>query len=354
MENINFIKGPLFHVYDIVDRTDLEVNKHNCFMSDNGIYSVYVEEKDLALKNKKAIFDKIKIVCRLSEQRGDPLDLYRRFRQLLIDQDMYNAKFYDKIIYMELDKFPVKERIMENIWKDISKYYMDPDDKYMKDHKYGCYDTINKMDSISYTSLYKKTFFPYYEYYKLYKNDFKYYKSEDNSIHIITLIDTIEGKETRVAYIFITDVYNKTRKLSGWGLNATSNINGFKTIFTGARLEKINPNNFDEGDLLICTDGSSVVVYKNDKEGKVLVTLDESCNGNIFYQFRLFHIMQEIYDAINYKEITEGDYILIQYEDESGKEKDIKCILSKSGLSGITTDDELYLTKWLAKELHHE
>ena len=321
---IKFIEDKLDKYTDIVDRP-LEPYTHYIYRTlINDIYHLYITLDDMRM-SPEYIQDKIDLVCSLQ-----PSD-YKEFRLLLRDFDLYHCKYYEKILRLhKSDKEYQIDHYINEVWKDIGAYYYDYDHRrFMQQYEYSTFG--NPRDkSIRHSKIYNATFFPFYKENELEERNFKYYRSDDKSVHIVFFDKDEEQENSTLGFIFFTDMRNRARVLPKSVLGSYSDFS----------IDGKEAKNYELGSIVPIGNN----IYKVDKthSGEHYFAIYGK-NSKQYIKFKEFNSYKNVQDAIARWEVKAGDYIRIL-----SKYGTANCICTKKFdnigiLSGITEDDDSLL-----------
>lgn len=308
---IKFVEDKLDRYTDIVDRP-LEPYTHYIYRTDsNDIYHLYITLDDMRMR-REYIQDKIDLVCSLQ-----PSD-YKEFRLLLGDFDLYHCNYYEKMLRLDKsDKEYQIDHYINEVWKDIGAYYYDRC-RFMEQYE----DTTfrNPRDkSIRHSKTYHGTFFPFYKENELEERNFKYYRSDDKSVHIVFFDNDEVQENSTLGFIFFTDMINKGR------------IVGY-----------IDLKDFIDGDAhYIFPSANNItpypIPYKIEKEK---------------YQFKEFSSYNNVQDARARGEVNKGDFIRIRSRYGTIDTICISTFDNIAILSGITQDDHYLLMLYMMENFN--
>ena len=308
---IKFVEDKLDRYTDIVDRP-LEPYTHYIYRTEiNDIYHLYITLDDMRM-SREYIQDKIDLVCSLQ-----PSD-YKEFRLLLGDFDLYHCNYYERMLRLDKsDKGYQIDHYIDEVWKDIGAYYYDRL-RFMEQYENTTFE--NPRDkSIRHSKTYHATFFPFYKENELEERNFKYYRSDDKSVHIVFFDMDDDQENSTLGFIFFTDMINKGRIVGHIDLKDFIDGNAHY-IFPSAN--NITPY---------------PMPYKIEKEK---------------YQFKEFSSYNNVQDARARGEVNKGDFIRIRSRYGT---IDTICVNSFDNiaiLSGITQDDHYLLMLYLMENVN--
>lgn len=293
---IKFVEDKLDKYTDIVDRP-LEPYTHYIYRTDsNDIYHLYITLDDMRM-TPEYIQDKIDLVCSLQ-----PSD-YKEFRLLLGDFDLYHCNYYEKMLRLDKsDKEYQIDHYIDEVWKDIGAYYYDRH-RFMEQYEHTTFR--NPRDkSIRHSKTYHGTFFPFYMENELEERNFKYYRSDDKSVHIVFFDNDEVQENSTLGFIFFTDIRNRARVLP-------------KAVL------------------------GSYIDFSIDRR-----------SSNEHIKFKEFSSYNNVQDAVARGEVNAGDYIRI-----ITRYGTTNCICATKFdnigiLSGITEDDDYLLTLYLMENFN--
>lgn len=302
---IKFVEDKLDEYTDIFDRP-LEPYTHYIYRTEtNDIYHLYITLDDMRM-TREYIQDKIDLVCSLQ-----PSD-YKEFRLLLGDFDLYHCNYYEKMLRLDKsDKEYQIDHYINEVWKDIGAYYYDRL-RFIEQYEHTTFR--NPRDkSIRHSKTYHGTFFPFYKENELEERNFKYYRSDDKSVHIVFFDKDEEQENSTLGFIFFTDMINKGRIVGH---------NDLKDFIDGNAANNTTPYSMS---------------YKIEKEK---------------YQFKEFSSYNNVQDARARGEVNKGDFIRIRSRYGT---IDTICVNSFDNiaiLSGITQDDHYLLMLYLTENFN--
>lgn len=302
---IQFVEDKLDEYIDIVDRP-LEPYTHYIYRTEtNDIYHLYITLDDMRM-TPEYIYDKIDLVCSLQ-----PSD-YKEFRLLLGDFDLYHCNYYEKMLRLDkTDNGYQIDHYINEIWKDIGAYYYDRS-RFMEQYEYTTFR--NPRDkSIRYSKTYHGTFFPFYKENELEERNFKYYRSDDKSVHIVFFDKDEEQENSTLGFIFFTDMINKGRIVGH---------NDLKDFIDGNAANNTTPYSMS---------------YKIEKEK---------------YQFKEFSSYNNVQDARARGEVNKGDFIRIRSKYGAINTICVNTFDNIAILSGITQDDNYLLMLYLTENFY--
>ena len=302
---IKFVEDKLDEYTDIFDRP-LEPYTHYIYRTEtNDIYHLYITLDDMRM-TREYIQDKIDLVCSLQ-----PSD-YKEFRLLLGDFDLYHCNYYEKMLRLDKsDKEYQIDHYINEVWKDIGAYYYDRL-RFIEQYEHTTFR--NPRDkSIRHSKTYHGTFFPFYKENELEERNFKYYRSDDKSVHIVFFDKDEEQENSTLGFIFFTDMINRGRIVGH---------NDLKDFIDGNAANNTTPYSMS---------------YKIEKEK---------------YQFKEFSSYNNVQDARARGEVNKGDFIRIRSRYGT---IDTICVNSFDNiaiLSGITQDDHYLLMLYLTENFN--
>ena len=302
---IKFVEDKLDEYTDIVDRP-LEPYTHYIYRTEiNDIYHLYITLDDMRM-SREYIQDKIDLVCSLQ-----PSD-YKEFRLLLGDFDLYHCNYYEKMLRLDKsDKGYQIDHYIDEVWKDISAYYYDRC-KFMEQYEHTTFR--NPRDkSIRHSKTYHGTFFPFYKENELEERNFKYYRSDDKSVHIVFFDKDEEQENSTLGFIFFTDMINRGRIVGH---------NDLKDFIDGNAANNTTPYSMS---------------YKIEKEK---------------YQFKEFSSYNNVQDARARGEVNKGDFIRIRSKYGTINTICVNTFDNIAILSGITQDDNYLLMLYLKENFY--
>ena len=330
---IKFVEDKLDKYIDIVDHP-LEPYTHYIYRTEiNDIYHLYITLDDMRM-SREYIQDKIDLVCSLQ-----PSD-YKEFRLLLGDFDLYHCNYYEKML--RLDKSNKEYQIdhyIDEVWKDIGAYYYDYDrGRFMRQYEYNTFG--NPRDkSIRHSKTYHGTFFPFYKENELEERNFKYYRSDDKSVHIVFFdFDKDEEQEnSTLGFIFFTDMTNRARVLPKAVLRDYSDFS----------IDGKEAKDYEFGSIVPIGNNIYIVDKTNSREHYFAIY---GRNSKQHIKFKEFSSYKNVQDAVARGEVNRGDYIRIL-----SRYGIANCICAKKFdnigiLSGITEDDDFLLMYIIAME----
>ena len=308
---IKFVEDKLDEYIDIVDRP-LEPYTHYIYRTEtNDIYHLYITLDDMRM-SREYIQDKIDLVCSLQ-----PSD-YKEFRLLLGDFDLYHCNYYEKMLRLDKsDKEYQIDHYINEVWKDIGAYYYDRC-RFMEQYEPTTFR--NPRDkSIRHSKTYHGTFFPFYKENELEERNFKYYRSDDKSVHIVFFDKDEDQGNNTLGFIFFTDMINKGRIVGHIDLKDFIDGNAHY-IFPSAN--NITPY---------------PMPYKIEKEK---------------YQFKEFSSYNNVQDARARGEVNKGDFIRIRSKYGTINTICVNTFDNIAILSGITQDDHYLLMLYLKENFY--
>ena len=308
---IKFVEDKLDEYIDIVDRP-LKPYTHYIYRTEtNDIYHLYITLDDMRM-TPEYIQDKIDLVCSLQ-----PSD-YKEFRLLLGDFDLYHCNYYEKILRLDkTDNGYQIDHYINEVWKDIGAYYYDRC-RFMEQYEYTTFR--NPRDkSIRHSKTYHATFFPFYKENELEERNFKYYRSDDKSVHIVFFDMDEDQENSTLGFIFFTDMINKGRIVGHIDLKDFIDGNAHY-IFPSAN--NITPY---------------PMPYKIEKEK---------------YQFKEFSSYNNVQDARARGEVNKGDFIRIRSRYGTIDTICISTFDNIAILSGITQDDHYLLMLYMMENFN--
>ena len=308
---IKFVEDKLDEYIDIVDRP-LEPYTHYIYRTEiNDIYHLYITLDDMRM-SREYIQDKIDLVCSLQ-----PSD-YKEFRLLLGDLDLYHCNYYEKILRLDKsDKEYQIDHYINEVWKDIAAYYYDRI-RFIEQYEHTTFR--NPRDkSIRHSKTYHGTFFPFYKENELEERNFKYYRSDDKSVHIVFFDKDEDQENSTLGFIFFTDMINKGRIVGHIDLKDFIDGNAHY-IFPSAN--NITPY---------------PMPYKIEKEK---------------YQFKEFSSYNNVQDARARGEVNKGDFIRIRSRYGTINTICVNSFDNIAILSGITQDDHYLLMLYLKENFY--
>ena len=308
---IKFIEDKLEEYIDIVDRP-LEPYTHYIYRTDsNDIYHLYITLDDMRM-TPEYIQDKIDLVCSLQ-----PSD-YKEFRLLLGDFDLYHCNYYEKMLRLDkTDNGYQIDHYIDEVWKDIGAYYYDRC-RFMEQYEPTTFR--NPRDkSIRHSKTYNGTFFPFYKENELEERNFKYYRSDDKSVHIVFFDKDEDQENSTLGFIFFTDMINKGRIVG-----------------------HIDLKDFIDGDAHYIFPSANNITpypmpYKIEKEK---------------YQFKEFSSYNNVQDARARGEVNKGDFIRIRSKYGTIDTICISTFDNIAILSGITQDDHYLLMLYMMENFY--
>lgn len=302
---IQFVEDKLDKYTNIVDRP-LEPYTHYIYRTDsNNIYHLYITLDDMRM-NPEYIQDKIDLVCSLQ-----PSD-YKEFRLLLGDFDLYHCNYYERMLRLDKsDKGYQIDHYIDEVWKDIGAYYYDRH-RFMEQYEYTTFR--NPRDkSIRHSKTYHGTFFPFYKENELEERNFKYYRSDNKSVHIVFFDNDEEQENSTLGFIFFTDMINRGRIVGH---------NDLKDFIDGNAANNTTPYSMS---------------YKIEKEK---------------YQFKEFSSYNNVQDARARGEVNKGDFIRIRSKYGTINAICVNTFDNIAILSGITQDDNYLLMLYLKENFY--
>ena len=303
---IKFVEDKLDKYTDIVYNQLLEPYVHYIYRTySNDIYHLYITLDDMRM-TPEYIQDKIDLVCSLQ-----PSD-YKEFRLLLGDFDLYHCNYYEKMLRLDKsDKEYQIDHYINEVWKDIGAYYYDRC-RFIEQYEPTTFrNPRNK--SIRHSKTYHGTFFPFYKENELEERNFKYYRSDDKSVHIVFFDKDDDQENSTLGFIFFTDIRNKGRIVGHIDL---------KDFIDGNAANNTTP----------CS-----MSYKIEKEK---------------YQFKEFSSYNNVQDARARGEVNKGDFIRIRSKYGTINTICVNTFDNIAILSGITQDDNYLLMLYLKENFY--
>lgn len=327
---INFIEDKLDEYTDIVDRP-LEPYTHYIYRTWlNDIYHLYITMDDMRM-SREYIQDKIDLVCSLQ-----PSD-YKEFRLLLGDFDFYYCNYYEKMLRLDKsDKEYQIDHYINHVWKDIGAYYYDRC-RFMEQYEHTTFR--NPRDkSIRHSKTYHATFFPFYMENELEERNFKYYRSDDKSVHIVFFNKDEEQENSTLGFIFFTDMRNRARVLP------KAVLRGYYSDFS---IDGKEAKDYELGSIVPI--GNNIYIVDKTNSGEHYFAI-YGRSSNQCIKFKEFSSYKNVQDAVARGEVNAGDYIRIL-----SRYGTTNCICAIKFdnigiLSGITEDDNYLLMYIVSNE----